>query len=86
MQFVWSHYPKYSSTPHVILDWLVGEARRMQSFRAAEEDLRRRREQLDREAAELEERKRRAAIEAMPTKGKPASFFAPTEEQMQFLR
>jgi hypothetical protein len=29
MQFVWAHYPLYSQTPHMILDWLIGEARRI---------------------------------------------------------
>jgi hypothetical protein len=29
MEFVWRHYPQYSGQPHSILDWLVGEARRI---------------------------------------------------------
>lgn len=29
MQFVWVHYPQYSLCPHTILDWLIGEARRI---------------------------------------------------------
>jgi hypothetical protein len=86
MEFVWAFYPKYSSCPHTILDWLKGEALRLRSNAVLEqEDLRRRQEARNREAADLEERRRKAAIEAMPTKGKPASFFAPSEEQMQFL-
>ena len=29
LQFVWAHYPIYSSNPHQILDWLQSEAQRI---------------------------------------------------------
>ena len=58
--------------PHSILDWLQKEARRLEEERL-NEALRKK------AAAELEiaaiEAQRKAAIEALPTKGKPASFF-----------
>ena len=29
MQFIWNNYPQYSQSPHQILDWLIGEAKRI---------------------------------------------------------
>ena len=95
MNFVWAYYPQYSGNPHTILDWLQEEARRLAPSRSSQEEekekerlneARRRKEAAEQEVAAANreiaaiEAQKQAAIKALPTKGKPASFFQPTQE------